>query len=460
MKIVIAPDSFKESLTSLEVASELETGLRRVWPDAEYVKVPMADGGEGTVQSLVDATGGRIIKCAVTGPLGQKVLASYGLLGDGETAVIEMAEASGLPLVPRTERDPLRATTFGTGELVADAVNRGIKKLIIGIGGSATNDCGAGFAQALGVRFLDKDGAPITEPLGGGRLAEVAAIDASEVIPGLADVTVKVACDVTNPLTGESGASAVYGPQKGASPEMVAQLDANLAHFADIIKRDLGADIAERPGAGAGGGMGAGLMAFTNATLERGVELVIAATALDTYMQGAQLAFTGEGRVDFQTAFGKTPSGVAAVARRHGVPVIAIGGGLADDANGVFQHGIDAISSATANPMPLEAAMQKSRQYLQDAAERVARLIVIGQRVGQRANETEVEAASTTAEPKASEPNLNGAHTSLAPAAVLAQPIAARNKPVKRFLPAKRVQGLTLAAVELARRRQKLQPLN
>ncbi|HYD15612.1 MAG TPA: glycerate kinase, partial [Hyphomicrobium sp.] len=326
MKIVIAPDSFKENLTSLEVASELEAGLRRVWPDAEYIKVPMADGGEGTVQSLVDATGGRIVKCAVTGPLGQKVLASYGLLGDGKTAVIEMAEASGLPLVPKPERDPLRATTYGTGELVSDAIHRGVEEIIVGLGGSATNDGGVGFAQALGVRFIDKDGAPITEPLGGGRLEEVHAIDARWINPGLSRVKISVACDVTNPLTGEKGASAVYGPQKGATPEMVQRLDRNLGHLAALIKRDLHRDIADRPGAGAGGGMGAGLMAFTNAELKRGVELVVAATKLDEHMKGASLALTGEGRVDFQTAFGKTPSGVAASAHRHGVPVVAIGG--------------------------------------------------------------------------------------------------------------------------------------
>lgn len=457
MKIVIAPDSFKENLTSLEVASELETGLRRVWPDADYVKVPMADGGEGTVQSLVDATGGRIVKCAVTGPLGQKVLASYGLLGDGQTAVIEMAEASGLPLVPRPERDPLRATTFGTGELVADAIHRGVTDIIIGLGGSATNDGGAGFAQALGVRFLDKDGAPITEPLGGGRLDEIAAIDAQLINPGLANVSISVACDVTNPFVGEKGASAVYGPQKGATPEMVQQLDSNLAHFAAIIKRDLGIDIADASGAGAGGGLGGGLLAFTNAVMKRGVELVVEATELDKHMQGASLAFTGEGRVDFQTAFGKTPSGVASVAHRHGVPVIAVGGGLADDANGVFQHGIDAIESATPNAMPLDVAMQKSRKYLQDAAERVARLLLVGQRM---AGGVSVEAVSAPPPPAATAPtdaataaSLNGAH---APA--FAQPIAQTNKPVKRFVRAKRVQGLTRAAVELARRRQKLQP--
>lgn len=448
MKIVIAPDSFKENLTSLEVASELETGLRRVWPDAEYIKVPMADGGEGTVQSLVDATGGRIVKCAVTGPLGQKVLASYGLLGDGRTAVIEMAEASGLPLVPKAERDPLRATTFGTGELVADAINRGVEEIIIGLGGSATNDGGVGFAQALGVRFIGHDGAPITDPLGGGRLDEIHAIDTRWVNPGLALVKMSVACDVTNPLTGDKGASHVYGPQKGATPEMVQKLDRNLGHLAALIKRDLHTDIAERAGAGAGGGMGAGLLAFTNATMKRGVEVVVEATKLDEHMKGASLALTGEGRVDFQTAFGKTPSGVAASAHRYGVPVVAIGGGLADDANGVFQHGIDAIESATPNAMPLDVAIKKSRQYLQDAAERVARLIVMGQRMA-----TGIPASTAAAAPQAEAgAHLNGA------APVVLQPMAKRNKPVKRFLRAKRVQGLTSAAVELARRRQRLQP--
>ncbi|MEE8253759.1 MAG: glycerate kinase [Hyphomicrobium sp.] len=381
MKIVIAPDSFKENLTSLEVASEIETGLKRVWHDAEYVKVPMADGGEGTVQSLVDATGGQIITCEVTGPLGDKVQASYGLLGDATIAVIEMAEASGLPLVPKDQRDPLRATTFGTGELIADAINRGVKEIIIGIGGSATNDAGAGFAQALGARFHNAGGVPITEPLGGGRLAEVTAIDMTQANPGLSRVRISVACDVTNPLCGENGASHIYGKQKGATPEMIEQLDKNLEHFARIIKRDLFADIADEPGAGAGGGMGAGLMAFTNATLKRGVELVVSHTGLEKHLKGADLAITGEGRVDSQTAFGKTPSGVAAVARKLGVPVVAIGGGLADDAACVFAHGINGLETATPNAMPLEEAIGKSRQYLQDAAERVARLFVIGQRM-------------------------------------------------------------------------------
>lgn len=384
MKIVIAPDSFKENLTSLEVATEIERGMRRVWPDAEVVKVPMADGGEGTVQSLVDATGGQIVKCKVLGPLGKPVEATYGILGDGRTAVIEMAEASGLPLVPRAERNPLATSTFGTGQLVDDAIGRGAEEIIVGLGGSATNDGGAGLAQALGIRFLDYQGAPITDPLGGGKLWDIAAIDTRWVNPALCRVQVSVACDVTNPLTGEKGASRVYGPQKGATPAMVEELDRNLAHFASLIRRDVGVDIETTPGAGAGGGLGAALIAFTGATMKRGVELVVAATGLEDHMQGADLAITGEGRVDFQTAFGKTPSGVANAARKHGVPVVAIGGGLSDDANGVFAHGIDGLESATPNAMDLDTAIRKSRTYLQDAGERVARLIVVGQQMGAR----------------------------------------------------------------------------
>jgi glycerate kinase len=280
------------------------------------------------------------------------------------------------------------------------------------------------------VRFLDASGAPIVEPLGGGRLGDVTAIDMRWVNPSLSRVRMSVACDVTNPLVGDKGASHVYGPQKGATPEMVAHLDKSLAHFASIIKRDLGIDIAETPGAGAGGGVGGGLIAFTNATLKRGVELVVAATRLEDHMQGADLAITGEGRVDFQTAFGKTPSGVAAAARKFGVPVVAIGGGLADDAGGVFAHGIDGLESATPNAMALEVAIKKSRQYLQDAAERVARLISIGQRASgaKPQGATEIEA-----KPKRRK----------------------INKPAKSASPAKKQRGLTQAALTLSSRRHK-----
>lgn len=381
MKIVIAPDSFKENLTSMEVATEIEAGLRRVWPKLRCVKIPMADGGEGTVQSLIDATGGKLVECEVTAPLGNRIRASYGLLGGGRKAVIEMAAASGLPLVPRAQRNPLLTSSLGTGELLLHALRGGAREIIIGIGGSATNDGGAGMAQALGVRFLDATGKVIAEPLGGGMLERIARIDISQLDPALKGAKVNVACDVTNPLCGPKGASHVYGKQKGATPAMIEELDRNLAHLAVVIKRDLGVDVADRPGAGAAGGMGAALIAFVGATLKRGVELVVEATRLERHMKGAVLAITGEGRVDFQTAFGKTPSGVASAARRHGVPVVAIGGGLADDAGGVFAHGIDGLESATPNAMDLDVAIGKSRQYLQDAGERVARLIVIGQRM-------------------------------------------------------------------------------
>jgi glycerate kinase len=283
----------------------------------------------------------------------------------------------------------MAASTFGTGQLVDDAIYRGVEEIIVGLGGSATNDGGAGLAQALGVRFLDYQGAPITEPIGGGRLWDVSAIDTRWINPSLCRVKISVACDVTNPLTGEKGASRVYGPQKGATPAMVDELDRNLAHYAALIRRDVGIDIETISGAGAGGGLGAALIAFCGATLKRGIELVVAATGLESHMQGAQLAITGEGRVDFQTAFGKTPSGVAQAAHKFGVPVIAIGGGLSDDAGGVFAHGIDGLESATPNAMDLETAIRKSRQYLQDAGERVARLIIIGQNMngGTRAGE-------------------------------------------------------------------------
>lgn len=381
MKIVIAPDSFKENLTSSEVANEIEIGLRRVWPDAVCIKVPMADGGEGTVQSLVEATGGEFVSTDVTAPLGNRVSARFGLLGGGRTAVAEMAEASGLALVPRDRRDPLLATSYGTGEMLLAAAGRGVGEIIIGIGGSATNDGGAGMAQALGVRFLDASGAVITQPLGGGHLRDIARIDMSSLDPRVKAVRFSVACDVTNPLTGPKGASAVYGPQKGATPDMVADLDRNLRHFAGLIRRDLELDIEDTPGAGAAGGMGGALVAFARAQLKRGIELVVEATGLEETMKGADLAITGEGRVDFQTAFGKTPSGVAAAARRHGVPVVAIGGGLSSDANGVFAHGIDGLEPATAAPMDLETALRNARENLQNAAERVARLIAIGERL-------------------------------------------------------------------------------
>ncbi|MBI2969932.1 MAG: glycerate kinase [Gammaproteobacteria bacterium] len=388
MKIVIAPDSFKGNLTAMEVARAVERGVRRVLPRAVCVKVPVADGGEGTVQSLVDATGGRFVRKRVRGPDGKKVTARYGLFPDGRTAVIEMAEASGLPLVSGRARNPLLTTSYGTGELIANAMDRGARRIIIGIGGSATNDAGAGMAQALGVRFYDKYGRLIRSRAAGGMLNRIVSIDVQDVHPELALTEFIVACDVDNPLCGPNGASRVYGPQKGATPGMVKMLDRNLRQFGRLIHRQLGIDILNVKGAGAAGGLGGGLMAFCGARLKRGVRIIMEAVGLKEQLQGADLVITGEGRVDFQTAFGKAPAGVAREARAAGVPVIAVGGGLAQDARGVFAHGIDGLESSIARDMSLKEALAGAHMHIADAAERALRLILTGRRMEVRAGKT------------------------------------------------------------------------
>jgi glycerate kinase len=384
MKIILAPDSFKGNLTSLQVAAAFEKGIKRVLPKANCIKVPMADGGEGTVQSLVDATGGKFIRKRVTGPAGSPVSARYGMLADGETSVIEMAEASGLPLVSGKQMNPLKTTTYGTGELILDAAKRGAKKIIIGIGGSATNDGGVGMAQALGVRFINKQGSEITETGAGGMLDKIAHIDMKDINPLVKKLKIIVASDVNNPLCGKTGASAVFGPQKGATPAMVKILDTNLKDLANIIKTDLKKDVVNLKGAGAAGGLGAGLVAFAGARMKSGIDIVLEATNIAQHIKGSDLVITGEGRVDFQTAFGKTPSGVAKAARKHHVPTIAIGGGITDDANGVFMHGIDGLESACARDMSLDEAIANSKQHLANAAERVIRLILIGKKLNKK----------------------------------------------------------------------------
>jgi len=354
----------------------MERGVHAVFPGAVVVKVPIADGGEGTVAALLDATGGRPRTTRVRGPLGAPVDATWGLLGDGQTAVIEMAAASGLPLLPAGQRDPRRATTFGTGELVRAALDEGLRRLVLGIGGSATNDAGAGLARALGVRFLDAGGAELPE--GGAALARLARVDLSGLDPRLAAAELLVACDVDNPLTGPRGASAVYGPQKGATPEMVAELDAALATFAALARQATGRDVASLPGAGAAGGLGAGLLFFTPARLRPGVELVLESTGFDRLLAGATLVLTGEGRTDAQTAMGKAPVGVAAAARRHGVPVVCLSGGLGDGADEVLAHGIDALASVAPGPMRLEEAMAGGAALIEAATARVCRLLEVG----------------------------------------------------------------------------------
>jgi len=385
MKIVIAPDSFKESLSALQVAAAIEAGMREVWPDAQYVKVPVADGGEGTVQALIDATGGRRVEVGVTGPLGEPVDAFYGLVGggsasDGLLAVIEMAAASGLESVPPARRDPRVTTTRGTGELILHALDAGARRFVLGVGGSATNDGGAGMLQALGVRMLDTDGREIGP--GGGPLAQLARIDVSGLDARVRASDFQVASDVANPLVGPNGASSIFGPQKGATPEMVAQLDANLRRFAAIVERDLGRDVAAVPGAGAGGGIAAAMMVFLNGRLRPGVEIVTEAVGLDAAVRGADLVVTGEGRIDGQTVNGKTPMGVARVAARHGVPVIAIAGSLARDAGAVHAHGVEAVSAAVTRPCSVAEALAAGEENLRNAARNVAALLKLGGRLG------------------------------------------------------------------------------
>ena len=381
MKIILAPDSFKGSLTSMEVAEAMETGIKKVLPEAECIRIPMADGGEGTVQSLLDALGGELITCTVTDPAGRPVSASYGMLADNATAVIEMAAAAGLALVDGEHKNPLRTTSYGFGELIRHALNRGARAIILGIGGSATNDAGVGMAQALGAVFRDKAGRVITEHGAGGMLHKIESVELDGMHPELRRAQIQVACDVENPLTGEHGAARVFAPQKGADATMVNTLDDNLKHLAGVLERELAVVVDPVPGAGAAGGMGAGLLVFAGAELQRGIEIISKATAIEEHLRAADLVLTGEGRVDFQTAFGKTPAGVAHLASDYGVPVVAIGGGLADDASEVFKHGIDGLEAAIARDMTLDAALANSRAYIASAAERALRLICIGRRM-------------------------------------------------------------------------------
>lgn len=372
---VLAPDSFKESMTAKEVCEAMEIGIKRAIPDAECIHVPMADGGEGTVQSLIDATGGTLEKKEVTGPLGTKVVAGYGILGDGKTAVIEMAAASGIHFVTKETKNPLITTTYGTGELIKDCIEQGITDIILGIGGSATNDGGTGMAAALGYKFLDEDGKELK--LGGGFLDRLVTIDTSNVIPGLRDVHILVASDVTNPLCGEHGASRVFGPQKGATPEMVEVLDNNLRHYAQVVKDQLGIDVLNVPGAGAAGGLGAGLLVFTNATMKKGIEIVIEYTNLKEKLRHADYCFTGEGGIDFQTKFGKTPYGVAKVAKsvNPNMKVIALAGYIGKDVEVLYEEGFDAIFGIVPGAAELSTLLKQGSENVARTAESVARLL-------------------------------------------------------------------------------------
>lgn len=375
MKFVLAPDSFKESMTSKEACDAMERGIKKVISNAQCIKVPMADGGEGTVEALVYGTKGKIKKVFVTGPLGkEKVSASYGILGNGKRAIIEMAEASGIQLVERNLRNPLLTTTYGTGELILDAINNGVKHIIIGIGGSATNDGGAGMFQALGGKLLDEDGNELG--FGGAELLKLHKIDLSTLDSRIKDINFEVACDVTNPLVGVNGASYVFGKQKGATEEDIELLDKALTNYAEVIKRDLGIDVKYMEGAGAAGGLGAALLVFLNGKLKKGIELVIKHTALEEKLKGANYIFTGEGAIDSQTIYGKTPMGVAMVAKKHGVETIAVAGKVGDGVEELYDLGIKSIFSIMRGVESLDEALKNGAENLEKTTEAVVRLLI------------------------------------------------------------------------------------
>ncbi|MFJ6193879.1 glycerate kinase [Bacillus thuringiensis] len=370
MKVVIASDSYKESLKAIEVCEAIERGFRAIFPNAKYVKIPIGDGGEGTVESLVDATGGRIISISVTGPLRESVQAFYGVSKDKKTAFIEMAAASGLQHVPVEKRNPLITTTKGTGELILHALNQGVEYIILGLGGSATNDGGAGMLAALGVRFINDKG-EVIDP-SGGTLHSIVAIDFSQMDPRLKGVKIEAACDVDNPLVGMQGASFVFGRQKGANIEMMKELDENLKHYANILKRYVSSDVSEIPGAGAAGGMGAAVISVLKGDWRRGIEIVLDYTNFDKHIEDADLIITGEGRIDEQTAYGKAPVGVAGRAKRFSVPVIAIGGSVSSDYSAVYEKGIDAVFSITTRPMTLEEAYRVAEENIEMTTKNIA----------------------------------------------------------------------------------------
>ena len=376
MRIIVAPDSYKGSISALGVAEAMERGIKKVFDQAEVLKLPIADGGEGTVEALVSATGGRFFRKEVTGPLGEPVSALWGVLGDGKTAVIEMAAASGLPLVPPDKRNPCLTTTLGTGQLVREVLDQGLPRLILGIGGSATNDGGTGFAAALGARFLDADGKEL--PPGGQALSRLARIDTSGLDPRLDNLSLTVACDVDNPLCGPRGASAIFGPQKGACPATVALLDEALRHYGEMACAVTGRQIMDRPGAGAAGGLGAALLFFTKTELRPGIDIVLEAVDFDRLSASAALVITGEGRTDRQTAFGKAPVGVAKIAKRHGVPVVCLSGGLGDGYEAIFEQGIDAAAVCPSAPMTLEDCLAQGPSLVENATERLCRTLKAG----------------------------------------------------------------------------------
>lgn len=374
MKIVVAPDSFKESMTAKEVCDYIEKGLKEVSKDWEIVKVPMADGGEGTLEALIDATNGKILKEKTVGPLGEEVNSRFGILGKKNIAVIEMASTSGLELISPEKRNPYLTTTYGTGQLILKALDQNVEKIILGIGGSATNDGGVGMLQALGANFLDKNGNQIA--YGGYELSKLDRVDFSNLDKRLKQVEILVACDVTNTLTGKNGSAHIFGKQKGATPEMIEVLDKNLLHYAQIIKRDLGIDIDNVPGAGAAGGLGAGLLTL-GAILKKGIDIVIEANELEKKIQGADLVITGEGSIDGQTRFGKTPYGVVTIAKKYNIPTIALAGNIGKDIEILYDYGFDTIFSIMQGVDTLENALKNGKENIEKISRNIGNLIKI-----------------------------------------------------------------------------------
>lgn len=378
MKIVIAPDSFKGSLTALEVASAIEEGLNKYSKDFIIEKVPMADGGEGTVESLVSLTNGEIINVKVKDPLMREINGFYGLLGDKKTAVIEMAAASGLPLLKLDERNPLITSTYGTGQLIKDALDRGCKNFIIGIGGSATNDGGTGMLKVLGVKFLNKDNKELKD--GAVELNQLYKIDMTNFDKRILECNIKVACDVENPLCGENGASFIFGAQKGADKEMMKVLDENLHHYGEVLENTFNMDVIDVPGAGAAGGMGAACIAVIKAKLERGIDIIVQESKLSEKLENCDLVFTGEGRIDYQTKFGKTPFGVASEARKKNIPVIALAGSIGEGTDTLYEVGFDGIFSIMDKPMTLDDAIENGSELVKEAAYRIINLYMTHER--------------------------------------------------------------------------------
>ncbi len=373
MRLVVTPAAFKESLTAAEAAAAIVRGFRDVFPSATFVEKPLGDGGPGTMDALLSALDGHIRTVIVRGPLGNPISADYGITGDGSTAVIEMARAAGMELIPPDRRNPLVTSTFGVGELIIDAVRQGVSRVIVALGGSGTVDGGTGMARALGVRFLDERGDELPE--GGGSLDKLFSIDATEVARELDSVRIEGACDVTNPLCGPHGAARVFAPQKGATADMVERLERGLERLADIVDRDLGVAVGNVPGSGSAGGLGAGLVGFLGARLRSGIDLVIDAIDLEKEIIQADLVITGEGRLDEQTAMGKAVSGVANLARRHGVPVVAVCGGVSDNAETALEGVLDAVIPIPPRPASMSESIRNAAAWTESAARRLARIM-------------------------------------------------------------------------------------